>query len=111
MTLTLHDIHETCTLGQICRIIAKSVLPQPRADLVKRIEDIIFQFIVKRARVKKSVLKLEYNKGGLKVPDVLTVAKSLKVGWVKRFIDSGNKSIWKKLIAPTLMISEDINIF
>ena len=43
---------------------AMSVLPQPKPDLIKRIEDIIFQFIwgKKRARVKKDILKREYKK-------------------------------------------------
>ena len=92
---------------------AMSVLPQPKPDLIKRIEDIIFQFIwgKKRARVKKDILKREYKKGGLKVPDVQTVSKSLKIAWVKRYLDVANRAKWKKVVSPILTLGEGISIF
>lgn len=102
---------KSVALSQLTYVM--SVLPEPRADLVKRIENIIFEFIwnKKRARVKKGVLKMEYKKGGLKVPDVLTVARSLKVGWVKRYLDQNNSSNWKKVVSPLLKITEEVSIF
>ena len=90
-----------------------SVLPQPGLDLIKRIEDIMFQFIwnKKRAKVKKDVMKGEYKEGGLKVPDILSIIKGLKIGWVKRYLDLENCSQWKQVMKPVLNINDEINIF
>lgn len=90
-----------------------SVLPQPGPDLIKRIEEIMFQFIwnKKRAKVKKDVMKGEYKEGGLKVPDIISVIKSLKIGWVKRYLDLENRSQWKKIMKPILNINDETNIF
>ena len=102
---------KSVALSQLTYVM--SVLPHPGADMIKKIEDIIFQFIwnKKRARVKKEVLKMECKKGGLKVPDILTISKSLKVSWVRRYLDKENSSKWKKVINPVMTIARDVTIF
>ena len=64
----------------------------------------------KPAKIKRYVLTMDYGKGGLKMIDLETFMKSLKICWIKRMIDSKDdgllkkpipkqiKSIWKKII-------------
>lgn len=45
------------------------------------------------------------------MPDVQTVSKSLKIAWVKRYLDVANRAKWKKVVSPILTLGEGISIF
>ena len=45
------------------------------------------------------------------MPDVQTVSKSLKIAWVKRYVDVANRVKWKKVVSPILTLGEGIIIF
>ena len=65
-----------------------SVLPQPSAQHIKQIENIMFKFIWGNTeKIKRTPRKNVKNDGGLQVPDVASQANSLKVNWVKIFLD------------------------
>ena len=45
------------------------------------------------------------------MPDLKALAKSLKIGWVKRYLEPENRAKWKQIIAPVFTISEGVSIF
>ena len=94
-------------------IYLMSVLPKPSPQQLKEIESIVFRFIwgKKRDKIKRSVLKNEWIKGGLKVPDPALQADSLKCTWVKKFIDDENDGKWKEVAYNSVMLTENISIF
>ena len=58
-----------------------TVLSMPNAAQIKEIESVIFRFVWagKPEGIKRSTLKNTFAKGGMKMPDVATQAKSLKI--------------------------------
>ena len=89
-----------------------SVLPAPSPNTQKEIDKIIWKFVWgnKKDKIKRSVLRNEYKLGGLKAPDIETIAKSAKIAWVRRFVDQ-TEANWKHNLKPIFTISEDISIF
>ncbi len=79
------------------------VLPETDA-FVKEIQEIFFRFVWDRGRdkVKRNLMYMSYEKGGLKVPNVKLFANSLKYIWIKKILDNENKSKWKLLIQQRL---------
>ena len=63
-------------------------------EVAKELDDIFFSFIwpSQKHHVKKDVLIQSMEEGGLKMPDIKTMVKSLKVTWVKRLIGNNNFS-------------------
>ena len=84
-----------------------TVLPKPNAAQIKEIESIIFRFVWrgKPDRIKRSTLKNTFSKGGMKMPDIVTQAKSLKIKWVKQYI-SGALIPWKSVMHKKLAVGE-----
>ena len=60
-----------------------SSLPDPTKTTIKKIETIMYDFIwdSKPARIKRDVLTMDYEKGGLKMIDLEIFMKSLKICW------------------------------
>ena len=56
-------------------------------------------------------LKHELAKGGLKVPDPSIQADSLKITWVKKFLDDENYAKWKDVAHSKVMLTENLSIF
>ena len=67
-----------------------SSLPDPNKQTIKRIETIMCDFLwdSEPAKIKKETLTMDYEKGGLKMIDLETFIKSLKICWIKRMIES-----------------------
>ena len=65
-----------------------SVLFTPK-DIINRIDSLFYKFIWPKGKhhVKKEVLVQNIENGGLKMPDVGSMIKSLKLTWIKRLID------------------------
>ena len=73
-------------------------LPRPSPSMIKRIETLLFQFLwnnrsdlVKRAKVTQP-----YGCDGLRMVDVGSFIKSMKIGWIKRLYWSSQQ--WAQLI-------------
>jgi hypothetical protein len=66
------------------------------ADFCKTITDIAFQFLWqnKPEKIKRQTIIAEYEKGGLKMLDIVSFLKAQKAMWVKRFQTTDNAS-WK----------------
>ena len=72
----------------------------------------MFNFIWgKTERIRRSTMKNLKKDGGLQVPDVSSQADSLKISWVKKFLDPRCTSPWKDLVSAKLVISPGITIF
>ena len=94
-------------------IYLMSVLPKPSVMQLKEIETAIFKFIWGKGqdKIKRSVLKNELDKGGFKVPDQSIQADSLKIPWVKKFLDDENYAKWKDVAHSKVMLTENLSIF
>ena len=70
-------------------------LPSPKPETIKSIEQIFLSFIWidKPAKFSKSILEAEIIDCGLKLHDLSTFDKALKLGWLKRYLNSQGK--WK----------------
>ena len=55
-------------------------------DIIKQLDALFFDFIWPSGKhhVKKNVLIQEIERGGLKMPDVSAMIKSIKLSWLKR---------------------------
>lgn len=73
------------------------MLPNPSADYLKTLNDLIFKFVWdgKPDKIKRSQMIQDYDLGGVKLPHVLTHLNALKVSWVRR-VEAGNQK-WVKL--------------
>ena len=74
-----------------------SVLPNPTETVIKDLNKYIFNFIWdnKPDKIKRDVLKIDFDKGGLKLTDIESFICSLKASWVKRIISENNNAMWK----------------
>ena len=63
-----------------------TALPNPNADDVKQINNIIFKYLWNGGpdKVKRSNIVQDYDRGGLKMIDIQSFIKSLKISWIKR---------------------------
>ena len=63
-------------------------------EVVKELDEIFFGFIWPRKKhhVKRDVLIQSIEEGGLKMPDIKLMVKSMKVTWIKRLIGDNNFS-------------------
>ena len=90
-----------------------TVLPAPEKTFIKQVERLMFEFIWggKKDRIKRMTLKSKYKDGGLKVPDLALQAQSLKIGWIKRYLDEDNDAKWKRLVKHSLSLNNEISLF
>jgi hypothetical protein len=70
-----------------------TVLQYPDQSILKDIEDIFYHFIWNRPKdkVKKHLLKQDYSDGGLKIVDLVSYIKRLKLSWIRRFLTKSDK--------------------
>ena len=95
-------------------IYLMSVLPSPPKVMISEIEKSIFNFIWggKRDKIKRATLRSKYKAGGLQVPDITAQAQSLKMMWVKKYLDSQNSAKWKILLRQKLsFVARHVNAF
>ena len=89
-----------------------SVLAQPSEEQIKEINKIMFKFVWGTTeKVKRRTLQNILRRGGLKMPDVALHSNSLKIAWVKKFIDGACSSKWKVVVKDTLTIAGDVTVF
>lgn len=90
-----------------------TVLPAPNRDFAKRVESEIFRFVwgSKKDKIKRATLKSKYKRGGLLVPDIEAKSKSLKVMWIKKYLNVEYNAKWKAIVKNSLSISALISVF
>ena len=49
-------------------------------------------------KIKRTEMINEYNKGGLKMIDLQSFNESLKIKWIKGYLDDNNKGKWKSFV-------------
>ena len=61
-------------------------LPTPEKEYMRKIDKRFYRFLwrSKPPKIKKSVLEMDYCKGGLKMVNIFSFEKTLKVKWVKQ---------------------------
>ena len=86
-------IVKSLLLSKITHILLS--LPSPKLHTIKLIEQMFLSFIWsgKPAKFSKAILEAEVIDGGLKLHDLSTFDKALKLGWLKRYLRSKGK--WK----------------
>ena len=74
-------------------------LPSPSSSMMKRIETIFFQFLWNNRNdpVKRAKIVQPYEYDGLRMVDLASFIKSMKIGWIKRLYWS-NQSSWAEII-------------
>lgn len=94
-------------------IYLMTVLPSPEINFVRNLEREIFKFVWggKRDRVKRATLKAKYKNGGLQVPDFLSQSKSLKISWVKKYLDIENNAKWKSVVKTKFNLNASTTLF
>ena len=78
-----------------------ALLPTPN-ELVKQLNQSLFKFLWKGTdKVRRVSVINEYGEGGLKMIDLETMVKSLRLAWLKR-IFNGNDVTWKRYLEHQL---------
>lgn len=79
-----------------------SMLPSPSNTHLTIIQNAVFQFIWdnKPDKIQRNFLKQKKETGGLNVPDIFIKNKALKLLWVPRIVNGGNKI--KQLLSQSL---------
>ena len=54
--------------------------------------------MVKRTRSRDLLLSMNYEEGGLKMPNIQSFYKALKMSWLHKLLDPFNPSPWKVLL-------------
>ena len=56
-------------------------------------------------------MRNEYFSGGLKVPEPPTQADSLKIAWVRKYLDDDKCGKWKQVMKPKLTVADNLTLF
>ena len=70
-----------------------SSLDVPR-EYLGTVDSAIFKFIWKnkKDKIKRKVMCLDYDQGGLQAPSIYVLSKSLKLAWISRLLRDEHKS-------------------
>ena len=76
-----------------------SSLPSPDNNSFRQIETLFYSFIWnnKRDKIARKTKINTVENGGLKMIDIRTFDKALKISWVKKICDKNLQADWKKL--------------
>ena len=71
------------------------VLAQPFNEQMKEINKIMFKFVLETTeKVQHRTLQNSLQRGRVKMPDVGLHSNSLKIAWIKKFIDGACSTGW-----------------
>ena len=75
-------------------------LPSPSMKTLKNLQSLFFNFVWNNSkdRIKRKIFIKDYYEGGLRMIDVLAFNESLKVTWIRRFLNSNNQK-WINILA------------
>ena len=90
----------TKCLGIPQLVFSMSILDGPK-NCIPTINTSIFQFIWKKRKdkIKRQVMYQNYDKGGLRVPNVDVMIKSPRLAWIPRLLSNDEKwsEVWKTI--------------
>ena len=68
------------------------------------LKQIFYKFLWngKKDKFKRSIIINEYEEGGLKMPNVQSFYKALKMSWLHKLLDPFNPSPWKILLLGSM---------
>ena len=74
-------------------------LPNPPGDFIKRLERLFFKFLWNAGpdRIKREVIVKDLKAGGLRMININSFIKALKITWLRRVIISSENISWNKL--------------
>ena len=79
-------------------------LPNPSDYVINTIKNMLVDFVWQGpSKIKYSILIKQHEEGGLKMPDIYSYMKSLKISWLKRLSNSNNSNY-------AILVNEIINI-
>ena len=89
-------ILKSLAVSQIAYVL--SFLPTPQG-VIKEINSLLYDFLWdgKRDKIERTEMINSYSKGGLKRIDIQSFNQSLKMKWVKGYLDDDNQVKWKSL--------------
>ena len=72
---------------------------QTHHNIFYKLQNIFFRFLwnSKPDKIKRSVIIDPYETGGLKMPQVESFCKALKMAWINKLLDPLNIALWKTL--------------
>ncbi len=81
-------------------VYVTTVLGPPPTNVVNDIEKTLFDFVWngKRDKIKRATIIGDYNQGGLRMPSYKLLQKSLKLSWIKRYLNRDDTCIWYSLL-------------
>ena len=82
---------------------ALSVLPNLPVHYLEELQSVFYHFIwdFKIDRIKRNIQINNLKNGGISAPDLASYEKSLKMNWIKRYVN-GTQSPWKIFLNKTL---------
>lgn len=94
-------------------VYTMTVIEKPNKQQLKEIEKIIFNFIWNKGKdkIKRTTMKNDYHFGGLKVPDPSVQADSLRIAWVKKYLDGDTRGKWKDVMKSKLSVTDTLTVF
>jgi hypothetical protein len=91
------QIIKTFIISQL--LFVSSALDVPD-DIIKEVDNMIFQFIWngKKAKIRRSILKKNIAEGGLKIPDFETMVNTSRIKWVSRLF-AESETLWSVFLS------------
>ena len=89
------------------------------SEHLKDINNLLYQFLWdgKRDKIKRAEMINDYATGRLKMVDIQTFNRALKVKWIQKYLDSSNKGKWKLFLDfflakynANLLITGNLNV-
>ena len=92
------------TLALPILVQSLTVLPNPPESILNDSETVFYQFLWndKKNKIKRSVIINEYEEGVLKMPNIQSFNKALKMSWLHTLLDPFNHSPWKVLVLGSM---------
>ena len=95
-------ILKSLAVSQIVYVL--SSLPTPQG-LIQEINVLLYDFLwdSKSDKIKRTEMINSYSKGGLKMIDIQSFNQSLKMKWVKGYLDDDNQAKWKSFYSVIIL--------
>ena len=73
-------------------------------EVIDEVNTLLYNFLWdgKGDKVKRTTMINDYEQGGLKMIDLKTFNKALKISWLQKYFDPKNKSKWKLFLEKTV---------
>ena len=87
-----------------------TTLPTPNDSFLKEMETLFFSFIWsgKGDKIARKIIINDIENGGLKMIDIRSFAKALKISWIKKVWDVNYQADWKRLLFSDRLYWNDV---